>query len=321
MGLSQPLGILVGLGITGAAAAGVDAEDPAACLATVRQATLVQNIVVSVFVLLTLLLFREKPAYPPSKLALVRRVITGSGLSDDVAVLRKNWNYIGNAWVFTVFEGTFFSVGNLLSPLFGDSYTATQISALGGAFVTVGVLATFAAGVILDRTKAWLVAIRSISVLGTACLLSALWVIPYGNFYITLGLCAVMGAAMCPILPAGYSFSVFLTHPVPPAVSNGLLMAGAQVFSVLMSLVGGKLLAIDFLLGAGVFCVLALTTVVTSFCMRQEAPSGRSDLGNTAEGRGSLHSYQTRSEVASQSLLGFASVDHIPTETRSEKLA
>ena len=70
MGLSQPLGILVGLGITGVLAAGLDTEDSTACFDAVRKVTLTQNALVSVLALLTLILFREKPAYPPSRMAL-----------------------------------------------------------------------------------------------------------------------------------------------------------------------------------------------------------------------------------------------------------
>ena len=103
MGLSQPLGILIGLAVTGVVAIGLDKTDPVACSNTIRKVTLVQNIIVSFFVLMILIFFREKPVYPPSPLAVVRRVITGTGLSDDLAILRKNWNYIGNAWVFIVF--------------------------------------------------------------------------------------------------------------------------------------------------------------------------------------------------------------------------
>ena len=102
MGLSHPLGMLVGLIITGITAAGLDKEDTVASFNMLRKVTFLQNIIISVFALLTLILFREKPEYPPSKLALVRRVLTGAGMTDDFAVLRKNWNYIGNAWVFVV---------------------------------------------------------------------------------------------------------------------------------------------------------------------------------------------------------------------------
>ena len=90
-----------------------------------------------------------------------------------------------------------------------------------------GVFATFVGGVIIDRTKAYLIILRILSFTGTLSLMSAIWVVPFGNFYITAGLCCILGGVMCPILPASFSFTVFLTHPIPPTVSNGLLMAGA----------------------------------------------------------------------------------------------
>ena len=131
-----------------------------------------------------------------------------------------------------------------------------------------GVLSMAVSGIIIDKTKAYLTTIRIISIVGTLSLLNALWVIPYGNFYITLGLCSILGGMMCPILPASFSFTVFLTHPVPPAVSNGILMCGANLYAVIFCIVGGKLLLISFFLGASLFCVFALTTVVTTLCIR-----------------------------------------------------
>ena len=77
-----------------------------------------------------------------------------------------------------------------------------------------------------------------------------------------------MGAGLCPILPASYSLSVYLTHPVPPAVSNGFLMCCAQVFSVIGVLIGGRLLAISFYYGASYFGFWAVTAVIVSFCIR-----------------------------------------------------
>ena len=85
--------------------------------------TFVQNVIITIFALMTLILFREKPTYPPSKMALVKREITKDGLSDDIKVLRQNRNYMGNAWIFVVVWGTYGAVGNLLTPFFGSQYT------------------------------------------------------------------------------------------------------------------------------------------------------------------------------------------------------
>ena len=101
----MPLGTLLGLVITGTVAVGLDEKDPVDCINRIEVVTSVQNFIITVFAILTLMLFREKPTYPPSKFALVKRDITKAGLSDDIAVLRKNTDYMGNAWIFVVVWG------------------------------------------------------------------------------------------------------------------------------------------------------------------------------------------------------------------------
>ena len=63
---------------------------------------------------MTLLMFREKPTYPPAKLALVKKEITKDGLSDDIKELMRNKEWKRTAWIFTVILGTWISLGNLL---------------------------------------------------------------------------------------------------------------------------------------------------------------------------------------------------------------
>ena len=225
--LSMPLGTMLSLLITGLIAAGLDDTDAADCLERIREVTLVQNVIISTLALLTLILFREKPTYPPSKLAMVKREITKDGLGDDIRVLRQNGSYLGNAWVFVVIWGTYGAVGNLLTPFFGSQYSPSQISMIGGAFVFFGVMGTTLVGIVIDKTKAYLFIIRVISTACATVMFAALWIVPSGNLALTLLFACALGFFMTPILPAGYSFSVHLTHPLPPAVSNGLMMIGA----------------------------------------------------------------------------------------------
>ena len=181
-------------------------------------------------------------------------------------------------------------------------------------FVVFGVIGTLIAGIIIDKTKAFLFALRFISTLATLSLISSIWIVPYGNFYLTLVLCTVLGFAMCPILPVGFSFSVFLTHPIPPAVSNGLLMMGAQIFSITFTLLGAKLLLIDFTLGALMFCILSASTIFLAFCCIKEE---RKDIGD--QHRESVLSKLTRSEVTSCSVVGLDAQNKL-TNSRNKRL-
>ena len=223
----MPLGTLLGLLITGLVSVGLDETDPVDCFNRIEVVTSIQNVIITIFAVLTLMLFREKPTYPPSKFALVKRDITKAGLSDDVKMLRQNTDYMGNAWIFVVIWGSYVSIGNLLTPLFGSFYTTSQISLIGGGFVAFGIISTALVGFIIDKTKAYLVVIKVIVWVVSFIFLLAIWVIPAGNIYLTVLLASLLGAFITPILPAGYSFSVHLTHPLPPAVSNGLMMTAS----------------------------------------------------------------------------------------------
>ena len=114
---------------------------------------------------------------------------------------------------------------------------------IGAGFVAFGVLGTGIVGIIIDRTKAYIKVIRVITTVCAIALLAGIWVVPSGNIFITLIFGCLLGCFMTPILPAGYSFSVHLTHPLPPAVSNGLMMTGAQTYTTLMSCIGAAALS------------------------------------------------------------------------------
>ena len=160
---------------------------------------------------MTLLMFREKPTYPPAKLALVKKEITKDGLSDDIKELMRNKEWIRTAWIFTVILGTWISLGNLLTPLFGDLYSASQISTIGGVFVLFGVAGTVTAGIIIDKTQAYIKIIRLICIVCSIMAMLLIWIIPTGNLGLTLLSLAFLGTFISPILPAGYSYSVLIT--------------------------------------------------------------------------------------------------------------
>ena len=65
-GLMSPLGSLVGFGLCGVFAAGVDSDDPVDCLNRLKTMVWWQNGFFTVTCLLFIVLIREKPQSPPS---------------------------------------------------------------------------------------------------------------------------------------------------------------------------------------------------------------------------------------------------------------
>jgi hypothetical protein len=75
-GLCSPFGSLLGLGLTGVIAVGIDIDDIPMCRSRLKEIIYSQNIIFTVFVLLFTILFREKPETPPSKIALSFRLLS-----------------------------------------------------------------------------------------------------------------------------------------------------------------------------------------------------------------------------------------------------
>ena len=119
-GLMAPLGSLLGLAMTGVIAAGVNSDSQSDCLSRFEEIIYIQNGITTVFCVLLFLLFREKPAHPPSKLALTFRLLSQNGIWEDMGTLLRNKNYMLTCTTFIIMWGNYITLGNVLTPVFGD---------------------------------------------------------------------------------------------------------------------------------------------------------------------------------------------------------
>ena len=116
--------------------------------------------------------------------------------------------------------------------------------------------------------------------------LSSLVIVPPGKLYLTVGLGFLLGLINVPILPASYPYAIKVTHGMSPAVVNGLMMSGSQVYSFLMSLLLDILFKKDQLYGLG---FMSFTLVIGSLCTicikdkDQKGKTGEIDASGDAE--------------------------------------
>ncbi len=98
----------------------------------------------------------------------------------------------------------------------------------------------------------------------------SLWVVPAENVILTgLGL-IIAGMVTVPVTPLGFVFSIELTHPIQPVLSNGFLLMCAQIMSLIMS-ISISLIAKTSSLGAlGTFTVLCAIASLAAFLMKEE---------------------------------------------------
>ena len=127
-------------------------------------------------------------------------------------------------------------------------------------------------GVVLDKTKAFLTALRLIAITMTVLICFAPWVIPLGNVAVASIWVFCIGAFMFPSFPTCIAFSVRLTHPIPSDVANGLMMSSSYVFSSIWGLVGASIFNYRWWIGITCFITFSLIALLGSFFTKDPLP-------------------------------------------------
>ena len=104
---------------------------------------------------------------------------------------------------------------------------------------------------------------RIVSFSVTAIILAGIIVLETGILGWTCLFSFMLGLMILPILPSSYGFAGKVTGTVPPAVVNGLMMSGAQLYSFFASLITSALLGHSRFAGYG---FIAVTVCIGSLC-------------------------------------------------------
>lgn len=118
----------------------------------------------------------------------------------------------------------------------------------------------------LDKTKRYLCTLRTTVIASTIVTGMLIFIVPSGNY----ALCAIgigcAGFAIGPIMPVGFDFGIQLTHPIQPALVNGMLQMAEQVSEFLLSTTLVALCSINPTLALEtIFGVCVIATVVSIF--------------------------------------------------------
>lgn len=150
--------------------------------------------------------------------------------------LLRNYSYIFQVISFTFLYGIYTSVGAVVSYITEPYYDAIYNSLFAGAFLILGVFASFFVGMYLDKTKAYKKIIVLCTIGSMVFIGLSIFTLPYGNvalFTFTIG---VVGIFVVPIIPVSYAFAVELTYPIDETVSNGMMLMVSQIFGTLLGL-------------------------------------------------------------------------------------
>jgi len=70
-----------------------------------------------------------------------------------------------------------------------------------------------------------------------------------------------LGFFLIPIIPTGFSLSAELTHPINPALVNGLLMGCGMIYATILTFIGGSLAYED---SAAVICMFGASCIIAA---------------------------------------------------------
>lgn len=174
------------------------------------------------------------------------------------------------AVTFVLMWGNYITLGNVLTPLFKDQYTPSQISIIGLIFVVTGVIGCYLMGLFIDKTQKHLWAIRFITASLAALYTGGIFIIPIGILGVTGVLGFFLGMFNVPILPSAYAYSVKLTNNMPPAVVNGLMMSAAQVYAFCASLLTTYLFQFGQMQGLAFFAITLTCASICTFFIDEE---------------------------------------------------
>jgi hypothetical protein len=176
----------------------------------------VQNCITTFFVFFFVLTFREKPKYPPSKMALaIKEHFEGPSLWREIANMVKIRNFMFLCVSFAIMYASVAAIGVCISPLFKPFGYSTFFLSMGAiGCVVSGVVASVIVGIYVDRTKKFLSTLRALTILATFVFLMSLWVVPLDVVWIATITLVLAGIATVPVTPLGFVFSIELTHPL-----------------------------------------------------------------------------------------------------------
>ncbi|PNY25470.1 Major facilitator superfamily domain-containing protein 7 [Tolypocladium capitatum] len=143
---------------------------------------------------------------------------------------------------FFVFVGFFSSVSSLLNQMMTPYGFTDDQAGIGGAILIVAGL-VFAAitSPILDRTKAFILAIKIFVPLIALCYLAFIWMPETRSVAGPYVVLAVLGSACFALVPIALEFLIELSHPISPEVTSTIAWAGGQLFGAIAVIVSDAL--------------------------------------------------------------------------------
>lgn len=234
-------------------------------------------IITSVLLVVIVLVFKDRPATPPSRaqevVAMKMSVATNlvdmgeesssmvnndksfvalvPGNSSDegdyvgsIKRLMTNKGYVILLITYGLNVGVFYAISTLLNTVILMHFEDAEADAgrIGLVIVLCGMAGSMVCGIILDKTHAYKLTTLLVYLFSFVGMVIYTLTVRCGYIELVYFTAALLGFFMTGYLPLGFEFAAEITFPESEGTSSGLLNASAQVFGILCTLAGERLL-------------------------------------------------------------------------------
>ncbi|XP_077194881.1 choline/ethanolamine transporter FLVCR1 [Paroedura picta] len=234
--------------------------------------------------LLTVIVFKEKPKYPPSQsqAALLQVSAEDYSYKQSIINLFRNFPFVLLLISYGIMTGAFYSVSTLLNQMVVTHYVGEEVNAgrIGLTLVVAGMVGSIICGLWLDCTKTYKQTTLIVYILSFVGMVAFTFTLDCGHLIAVFVTGGVLGFFMTGYLPLGFEFAAEITYPESEGTSSGLLNASAQIFGIIFTLIQGKLTtdynprAGNIFLCAWMFIGIFLTAFIRSDLRRHNVNSG-----------------------------------------------
>jgi FLVCR family MFS transporter 7 len=143
---------------------------------------------------------------------------------------------------FAILVGFFNSISSLLNQILEPyNFTEEEAGIAGAILIVVGLVTAAITSPLIDRSKAFLLAIKLQVPVISLCYLVFIWAPPTASIPAVYTILAILGAASFSLVPVALEFLIEITHPISPELTSTICWTGGQLLGGIFILVSDAL--------------------------------------------------------------------------------
>ncbi|XP_051005482.1 feline leukemia virus subgroup C receptor-related protein 2 [Acomys russatus] len=227
--------------------------------------------VATLLFILVIIVFKEKPKYPPSRAQSLSYALASTDASYLSSIIRlfKNLNFVLLVITYGLNAGAFYALSTLLNRMVILHFPGEEVNAgrIGLTIVIAGMFGAMISGIWLDKTKTYKETTLVVYIMTLVGMVVYTFTLDLGRLWVVFITAGTLGFFMTGYLPLGFEFAVELTYPESEGMSSGLLNVSAQVFGIIFTISQGHIIDNYGTSPGNIFlCVfLALGSALTAF--------------------------------------------------------